>query len=150
MKNAEINILTAMWWSKLASVCTTTTRLHAVRPAHEGVPESWISRDAVSALKQGPLSPPCRARLCRHPAPGPSPLWAVSMDACSSLSRMETEEGTFLVANFQDVAGTRYRRGGMLFPGGWDKSIEMLLLKMRKWRGGVEGLQDNGRNVFNC
>lgn len=63
MKNAEINILTATWWSKLASACTTTTRLHAVRHAHEGVPESSFSGDAVSVLKQGP-SAPCWGRLC--------------------------------------------------------------------------------------
>lgn len=68
MKNAEINILTAMWWSKLASACTTITRLHAVRHAHEGVPESSFSGDAVSILKQGPLAP-CWARLCPLQAP---------------------------------------------------------------------------------
>lgn len=68
MKNAEINILTATWWSKLASACTTTTRLHAVHHAHEGVLESSFSRDAVSILKQGP-SAPCWARLCPLQAP---------------------------------------------------------------------------------
>lgn len=69
MKNAETNILTAMWWSKLASACTTTTRLHAVHHAHKGAPESSFSGDAVSALKQGPSAPD--SALCRPPAPGP-------------------------------------------------------------------------------
>lgn len=68
MKNAEINILTAMWWSKLASACTTTTRLRAVHHAHEGVLEFSFTGNAVSALKQGP-SAPSWARLCPLQAP---------------------------------------------------------------------------------
>lgn len=109
MKIVGTNTSTATWWSRLGFACTTTTRRLAVLRAHEGATDIRFIRAAASRFSLILGRTQYSSQALRSWASQRRELDRPWLEMY--VPRMETEEGTFLLAQSETAVGGKKYKG---------------------------------------